>query len=622
MTTPLIPLEHFFDNPQRALAKVSPDRKWMSWLAPREGRMNVWVRPFDASDADAVPVTNDRDRGVLGYFWTRDSSAILYSKDGGGDEIHHLLAVDPASPDAEPRDLTPYEGVKAGVIALPRSTPKTMLVSLNLRDRSLSDAYRLDIATGAITLLAENPGNIQGWLADREGRVRAAIAQTPAGDSELLVRDREDDPFRVLAEFTNEDGGSPFAFSADNREIYVSSAKESDLARLVAIEVATGTERVIDEDAEADLAGPVISDMTGALLAASYVRDRLLVHCFDDEFARHIARMGEVHSGDPSVLSRDREEAIWTVYFDDDRDPGATYLYEAATGEASLLYRPRPWLNSEHLAPMEPVRITSRDGLTLSSYLTVPLGVERSALPMVLVVHGGPWARDAWGYDAEAQFLANRGYAVLQVNYRGSTGFGKAFTHAAEREFAGKMHDDLIDAVDWAIAEGIADPARIGIYGGSYGGYATLVGVTFTPDVFAAAVSFVGPSNLVSLIRSFPEYWRPFLESSWYRFVGDPDNPASHDDLVARSPITHVDRIRTPLMVIQGANDPRVTQQESDQIVQALRDRGVPVEYILKEGEGHGFAKPENRLEMYGAMERFFAKYLGGRTTGEVEPTA
>ena len=617
MTTPLIPLEHFFDNPERALAKVSPDRRWLSWLAPRDGRMNVWVRPFDAADADAVPVTNDRDRGVPGYFWTRDSSAVVYSMDGGGDENYHLLAADPARPNAEPRDLTPYDGVRAAVIALPRSTPDSMLVQLNLRDRSLSDAYRLEIATGEIALLAENPGNVQGWLADRDGHVRAAVAQTPSGDSELLVRETETDEFRVLAEFTNEDGGSPFAFSADGSEIYVSSARDNDLARLVAIDVASGAERVIDEDSEVDLAGPVISDITGELLAVSYVRDRLLVHTLDDEFAAHMARLADIHEGDPSVLSRDRDDRTWTVFYDHDRDPGATYQYDTGSGEAALLYRPRPWLNPEHLAPMEPVRITSRDGLTLHSYLTVPVGAERSGLPMVLVVHGGPWARDAWGYDGEAQFLANRGYAVLQVNYRGSTGFGKAFTHAAEREFAGKMHDDVIDAVNWAIHSGIADPARIGIYGGSYGGYATLVGVTFTPDVFAAAVSFVGPSNLVTLVRSFPEYWRPFLESSWYRFVGDPDNPDQHDDLVARSPITHVDRIRTPLMVVQGANDPRVTQQESDQIVQALRDRGVPVEYILKEGEGHGFAKPENRLEMYGAMERFFAKYLGGRTTTE-----
>ena len=299
--------------------------------------------------------------------------------------------------------------------------------------------------------------------------------------------------------------------------------------------------------------------------------------------------------------------------FDDDRDPGATYLYDRASGSAELLYRSPPWLDPATLAPMRPVRIDSRDGLVLHSYLTLPLDVEPRGLPAVLLVHGGPWARDAWGYDPEVQLLANRGYAVLQVNYRGSTGFGKAFTHAAEHEFAGRMHDDLIDGVSWLVGEGIADRDRVGIYGGSYGGYAALVGASFTPDVFAAAVSVVGPSSLVSLVRSFPAYWRPFLASTWFRYVGDPEDPEQRADMEARSPLTRVADIRCPLLVIQGANDPRVTKAESDQIVAALRARGVTVEYLVKEGEGHGFVKPENRLEAYGAIERFFATHLGGR---------
>jgi len=300
--------------------------------------------------------------------------------------------------------------------------------------------------------------------------------------------------------------------------------------------------------------------------------------------------------------------------FDDDRDPGATHLFDRETGESRLLFRSRPWLVPETLAERRPVRISSRDGLVLRSYLTLPVGSSERGLPMVLVVHGGPWARDSWGWDPQAQFLANRGYAVLQVNYRGSTGFGKAFTHAAEREFAGKMHDDLIDGVDWAIAEGIADPDRIAIYGGSYGGYAALVGATFTPDVFAAAISVVGPSNLVTLVRSFPAYWRPLLAGTWFRFVGDPENPEDLADLEARSPINRADAIRAPLLVIQGANDPRVTKQESDQIVEALERRGVPVEYMVKDDEGHGFVKPENRMDMYRAVEAFLAKHLRGRS--------
>ena len=611
---PLIPIAHFFDNPERALARVSPDRRFLAWLAPRDGRMNVWIRPMDDPSAEPIPVTDDRDRGVLSYFFTRDGRFIVYPKDGGGDEIYHLLAVDPAAPNAPARDLTPFDGVKAGVLALPRATPGQILISLNQRNPELCDAHRLDVATGEVTLIAENPGNIAGWLADRDGKLRAAVTQTPTGDSELLVRDDEASHFRVLAEFANEDGGDPHAFTPDGREIYLSSARGSDLQRLVAINTTTGEERLIDADEEVDLGGPILSDATGELLGAAYLRDRLVVNTMDDRFARDFDGLRGLHPGDPSITSSDRDETTWVAAFDDDRDPGATFLFDRTTGTGSLLFRSRPWLDPETLAPMTPVKITSRDGMTLWSYLTLPLDVEPRDLPMILVVHGGPWSRDAWGYDSEAQFLANRGYAVLQVNYRGSTGFGKAFMHAAEREFAGKMHNDLIDAVDWAVGEGIADPKRVGIYGGSYGSYATLVGVTFTPDVFAAAVSYVGPSNLVTLVRSFPPYWRPILEGSWFRFVGDPDDPTELEDLVQRSPLTHVDKITTPLMVVQGANDPRVTQQESDQIVAALRERGVPVEYILKEGEGHGFVKPENRMELYGAMERFFAEHLGGRT--------
>jgi dipeptidyl aminopeptidase/acylaminoacyl peptidase len=307
---------------------------------------------------------------------------------------------------------------------------------------------------------------------------------------------------------------------------------------------------------------------------------------------------------------------MWIVTFDDDRDPGATFLFRRATGGSELLYRSRPWLDPQTLAPMRPVTITSRDGLPLRSYLTLPLDVEPRGLPAVLVVHGGPWARDAWGYDPQAQLLANRGYAVLQVNYRGSTGFGKRFMHAAEREFAGRMHDDLIDGVEWLVSEGIADRGRIAIYGGSYGGYAALVGATFTPGVFAAAISVVGPSSLVTLVRSFPPYWRPLLASTWFRYVGDPEDPEQLADLEARSPLNRVDDIVAPLLVVQGANDPRVTKAESDQIVEALRARGVAVEYLVKDDEGHGFVKPENRMEMYAAVERFLARHLGGRAEG------
>ncbi len=606
---PLIPLRDLFGDPERALARLSPDGRRLSWLAPREGVLNAWVR--DRAGGEPRPVTDDRDRGVRSYLWSRDSRRILWSQDQGGDENHHILAVEVDG--GRPRDLTPFPGVRASLVAAPRATPGHALVAMNLRDPAMFDAYRLTLATGRLRLIARNPGNIIGWLADRDGALRAARAQTPAGDYELLARDEEGSEFRVVAEFANEDGGHAFAFTPEGARLWVGSARGSDLMRLVELDPATGEERVIDGDDEADLAGPVISDLTGELLGAAYLRDRVVMHAFDERFGRDWEAVRALHPGDPRITGQDADEAAWVVAFDDDRDPGATFLFDRATGTAELLYRSRPWLDPATLAPMRPVTITSRDGLPLRSYLTLPLDAEPRGLPAVLVVHGGPWARDAWGYDPQAQLLANRGYAVLQVNYRGSTGFGKRFTHAAEHEFAGRMHDDLIDGVEWLVGEGIADRSRVGIYGGSYGGYAALVGATFTPDVFAAVVSVVGPSSLVTLVRSFPAYWRPFLASTWFRYVGDPDDPEQLADLEARSPLSRVDAITAPLLVVQGANDPRVTKAESDQIVAALRARGVEVEYLVKEDEGHGFVKPENRMEAYAAIERFFARHLGGR---------
>lgn len=606
---PLIPLRHLFDNPERASARISPDGRHLSWLAPRDGVLNVWVAPVDGGEAH--PVTDDRHRGIRAHMWSRDSRRIIYLQDRGGDENTHVYCVDAQG--GRVRDLTPFPGVRAGLIAAPRATPRHLLISMNLRDRSLFDAYRVTLATGRLELVGRNPGDILGWQEDREGRIRAAVSQTPTGDHRILVRDHEEDGFRVVAEYANEDGGHPYAFTPDGRALWVGSAKGSDRLRLVELDLGDGTERVIDEDEKADLSGPVISGRTGELLGAVYLRDRVVMHAFDDRFREDWEALKELHPGDPHITGQDADETTFVVAFNDDRDPGTFHLFDRTTRTGRLLFRSRPWLDPEILAPMEPVTIRSRDGLDLHSYLTLPPGVEPRGLPAVLVVHGGPWSRDAWGYDPEAQLLANRGYAVLQVNYRGSTGFGKSFMHAAEREFAGKMHDDLIDGVEWLIGRGIADPARIAIYGGSYGGYAALVGAAFTPDVFAAAISVVGPSNLVTLVRSFPAYWRPLLAGSWFRYVGDPEDPEDRADMEARSPLNRADAIRCPLLVIQGANDPRVTKAESDQIVAALRARGVPVEYIVKDDEGHGFVRPENRLDVYRAVERFLARHLGGR---------
>ncbi|MCK5489733.1 MAG: S9 family peptidase, partial [Gemmatimonadetes bacterium] len=356
------------------------------------------------------------------------------------------------------------------------------------------------------------------------------------------------------------------------------------------------------------------------ILATFYVGDTVRIYPKRADIEKASADLRALNPGSPNLGNSTRDERMWIASFDSPTDPGPTYLYDKESGEAEFLFRPRPWLKSDELAGMRPVSYESRDGLEIHAYLTVPKGVEAKNLPLVLLVHGGPWARDNWGYQPEAQMLANRGYGVLQINYRGSTGYGKAFYNAAEREFGRKMHDDLIDGVQWAIDQGIADPEKVAIYGGSYGGYATLVGMTFTPEVFACGVDYVGPSSLITLIESFPAYWRPFLEGSWYRFVGDPSVEADREDMRSRSPLFFVDQIEDPLLIVQGANDPRVTKLEADQLAVALRDRGIDVKYILAENEGHGFANPDNRMALYRSMELFLAECLGGRVQEEIDP--
>ena len=613
----LIPVEDLFENPEKAAGKISPDGRKLAYLAPEENRLNVWVRTIGADDDTCV--THDHVRGISSFEWSMDSRRILYLQDQGGDENFRIYVADLERPAADAAGLTPFDGVRASIEAVPENDPTHIVISMNKRDPHLFDPYRLDLESGELELLMENPGNIGGWHVAHDGRLLAATAETPTGDTEILVRDDEDGELRSLRVYANEDGGHVFGFTPDLSALWVASAVGVDRLRLVQLDVATGEETPVDGDDEVDLMTALLRDGTGELLATLYFKDRLEWHYFDPEVEAKIEGARTLHRGDLQGLSWDRTETKLVVTFNDDREPGVTFFYDTEVGSGDFLFKPRPKLNAEELAPMTPVRIESRDGFTLHSLLTLPIGVEPTNLPMVLLVHGGPWAADHWGYQPEVQLLANRGYAVLQVNYRGSSGFGKAFQHAAEREFAGKMHDDLIDAVEWAVKEGYADRDRVGIYGGSYGGYATLVGVTFTPDVFAAAISYVGPSSLVTLIRSFPPYWRPFLEGSWFRYVGDPGteeepNAEVEAELLERSPISYVDRIVTPLMVVQGANDPRVTKVESDQIVAALRERGVEVEYMVKDDEGHGFANPENRLDLYRAMERFFAQHLGGRS--------
>ncbi|MGE2713955.1 S9 family peptidase [Mycolicibacterium litorale] len=615
----LITVEEFFRPPVRAGATISPDGTRIAYLAPWNGRLNVWVENLDGSGTRCV--TADDNRSVYIYQWTRDSRWLLYMQDNGGDENWHVFRVDPDDPDAPAVDLTPFPGVRA-VFELYQGRPDKAMVQLNKRTPELQDAYEMDIATGELTLLAENPGTVTNWLCSRDGALFGST-QTADGDVEISQWDTATSALRTIVTYDGTDyplGIYPIAVSPDGTGLWLGSNRGSDLTRLVRVDVATGEETEVDSHPTLDLTAQVtlpspliLSDHSGELIGARYYGERQVIRALDPDFAAVLENLGKLSDGDLSALSSDSSGRRWVVTFAHDRDPFVTYFYDHDTGESRMLFRPYPHLDPEALAPMTPVTITARDGLALPSYLTLPVGVEPVGLPMVLLVHGGPWARDCWLFQPDVQLLANRGYAVLQVNFRGSTGYGKAFTKAAIGEFAGKMHDDLVDAVDWAVKEGYADRDRVAIFGGSYGGYASLVGVTFTPDVFAAAIDYVGISNLANFMRTLPNVARPFLANNWHLYVGDPSDPAQEADMLARSPITRADQIRTPLLVVQGANDSRVVQAESDNLVEALRARGVEVEYMVKDDEGHGFLNPDNQMDMYHAVERFLAEHLGGR---------
>lgn len=620
MQPDLITVEDFFSPPERTAATISPDGTRIAYLAPWRNRLNVWIEPLD-EDAPARCVTADDTRSVYIYRWTHDSRWLLYLQDNGGDEHWHVYRVDLHDPGADIVDLTPFPGVRANFELL-KGRPGKAVVQLNRRDPELFDAYELDIATGELTLLAQNPGNVVSWLCSASGDLFTSTL-TADGDVELSQWQPATNSLRSIRTYDGADyplGIHPIAITPDGSGMWLGSNQGSDRTRLVRVDVASGAEAEVDSHPDLDLAAQlvlpsplIISERSGELIGARYYGDRQVIHALDPEFTAILARLTALSDGDLAGLSSDAIGQRWVVNFTHDRDPWATYFYDHSIGESRLLFRPYPQLDPEALAPMTPVAIPAGDGLTLHGYLTLPVGVAPTGLPLVLLVHGGPWSRDCWGYQPDVQLLANRGYAVLQVNFRGSTGYGKSFTKAAIGEFAGKMHDDLIDAVNWAVAEGVADRDRVAIFGGSYGGYAALVGAAFTPGVFAAAIDYVGISSLANFMRTLPTVARPFLANNWHLYVGDPSDPAQEADMLARSPITRVDSIRTPLLVVQGANDSRVVQAESDNLVHALRDRGVEVEYIVKDDEGHGFVNPDNQIDLYHAVERFLGEHLGGR---------
>jgi dipeptidyl aminopeptidase/acylaminoacyl peptidase len=619
-----ISVEDFFNPPLRAAATISPDGTRIAFLAPWKDRLNVWVQSLDSDSEEPRCVTADDNRSVLHFEWTDDPRWLIYLQDTNGDENWHIHRVDLDDPDAAAVNLTPFPGAMAAPLREVKNGTATVM--LNNRDVTQFDVHEIDITTGELTLIATNPGHVYTWLSSDTGDL-FATSLAHDGHLELSRWDAAATTLRPLVSFEGNDypvGIHPMVVTPDGTGLWLGSYRGSDHTRLVRIDLTTGEETDVDSHPEFDLdpraivnpiiPAPLIQDRrTGELLGVRYFGARQEIHALDPRFADVLQNVQKLSDGDLGRLSSDESGRRWVVGFNHDRDPGATYLYDHGTGTSRLLFRPLPHLDPDELAPMHSVTITARDGLALHSYLTLPVGVEPKGLPLVLVVHGGPWYRDSWGFDAGVQMLANRGYAVLQVNFRGSIGFGTAYTKAAIGEFAGKMHDDLIDGVNWAIQHGYADPDRVAILGGSYGGYAALVGVTFTPDVFAAAVDLVGISDLANFMRTLPAIARPHLANNWHAYVGNPDDPEQLADMMARSPITRVDQIRTPLLVIQGANDVRVVRAESDNLVNALRDRGVEVDYLVQADEGHGAVNPENVIETWGAISRFLARHLGGR---------
>jgi dipeptidyl aminopeptidase/acylaminoacyl peptidase len=618
---PLIDRDVFFGDPEIAAGQLSPDGRFISFVRPLDGVMNVWIvergQPFDA----ARPITDARDRPITGYFWSADGRYVLYVRDQGGDENFRVYAIDPTAPSAPgqrtppARDLTPYEGVRAMLYSVPENTPNQILIGLNDRNPQVHDVYRVDLRTGERTLVRRNDDNVAGWVADLDGRLRLGVRQTADGGNEILRIDGQQ-LTRIYA-CSNEESCGPVRFHTDGRRVYsITNRGDTDLIGLVLLDTQTGATELVERDPEneVDFGSAVFSRVTRQLIATAYVGDRLRIYPRDPEFARDLERVrAALPGGDLSLRSPTRDDRLWLVSVTSDVDPGATYIYDRQTGEVEFLYRPRPDLPTEHLAPMRAIRYTARDGLEIPAYLTLPQGVEPRNLAVVVLPHGGPWARDFWGYDSFAQFLANRGYAVLQPNFRGSTGYGKRFLNLGNREWGtGTMQHDITDGVRFLVEQGIADPERVAIMGISYGGYATLAGLAFTPELYAAGVSIVGPSSIVTLLNSIPPYWAPVRRMFAVR-VGDVDDPQDVEMLRAQSPLYSADQIRAPLLVIQGANDPRVIQAESDQIVVALRELGRTVDYIVAPDEGHGFARRENRLAMTVEVERFLAQHLGGR---------
>jgi dipeptidyl aminopeptidase/acylaminoacyl peptidase len=600
----LIPRAHLFGNPTRAAARISPDGAMLSWLAPVDGVLNVFVAPADAP-GDAVAVTQDRGRGVRIYGWTY-AGGLVFLQDVGGDEDFHVFGVDPGR--RETRDLTPFPGVRAGIAGVSRVRRGELLLSLNRRDPRFHDLFSLDLASGVLEPVEENPG-MAGFVTDEAYRAVLALKLTPDGGRQVLRK--QDGAWASFLEFAPDDArcSGPNHLDPAGRILYLRDARGRDTAALVRLDMATGESTVLASDPRADIGGMIVDIETRAPRAYTVVVERMEYHALDPAIAPDLEFLARSGIGDWGLSSRTEDDRLWIVSANSDTRPGVDYLYDRPAQTLREVLRARPELDGVALRQMHPVRIAARDGLSLVSYLTKPDAAAPP--PLVLLVHGGPWARDYFSYNSWHQWLADRGYAVLSVNFRGSTGFGKAFINAGDGEWGRRMDDDLCDAVAWAVAQGHGDPARIAIMGASYGGYATLVGLTRNPELYACGVDIVGPSNLETLLRTIPPYWES-IRADFHRAIGDIDTEVGLAQARERSPLFRAANIRKPLLIAQGANDPRVKQAESDQMVAALRAGGIPVSYVLFPDEGHGFARPENAIACNALIEEFFARHLGG----------
>ena len=598
-----IPLKDFFRNPEKTGYQISPDGKYISYLAPWENRLNIFVQ--EVGKKDSVRVTSAKERDIAGYFW-KGNNRIVYLRDIGGDENFKLYSVDKNGNDS--KILTPPEKVRAGIVDDLEDIENEMLISMNQRNPQAFDVYRINLTTGELKLIAENPGNIMSWITDHEGKLRMAVASDGVNNV-LMYRDNETEQFREVLSTNFRDEVSPLFFSFDNKYLYASSNLGRDKSAIVKFDIANGKEiEVLYENPDVDVSGLNYSKKRKVLTYISYVKDKREMKFLDDVMEKRYSRLKNELSGYEVVITgANKEENRFLVRTYSDRSLGAYYYFDETNNNFYKITDVSPWINENELSLQKPIQYTSRDGLTIHGYLTLPQGVEPKNLPVIINPHGGPWARDNWGYNPEIQFLANRGYAVLQMNFRGSTGFGKKFWEASFREWGLKMQDDISDGVKWLIDQGIADPKRVAIYGGSYGGYATLAGVAFTPDLYACAVDYVGVSNMFTFMKTIPPYWEPFRKMM-YEMVGDPEKDSALFKSI--SPVFHTDKIKAPLFVAQGKNDPRVNVNESDQMVKAMRERGLEVEYLVKDNEGHGFRNEENRFDFYESMEKFLAKHL------------